>query len=218
MPKGSIRGVLAAVLAIALSAPAHAQIPASTYPGRRVAAIARLGSDVLIVPARASFMGADQPAFLQAPDFQYLTGLESLLGSILVLDGAASTATLFVAPASPTTQGVVRPGADSARSLQLSDVLAVSALEPWLRRRFDGAATTAYVTSTDERAAVSAPLPMSGSVARWRSWLTTLGAANVKSAASILSPMREIKDERELSILRRAVSYTHLTLPTNREV
>ena len=165
--------------------------------------MARLGRDILIVPARASFMAADQAAFQQAPDFQYLTGMENVLGSILLLDGAASIAVLFVAPGSATTQAVIRIGADSAQSLQLSDVQPISALEPWLRRRFEGTGTTAYVASTDERGAVNAPLPMARSVMRWRSWLTTLGASDVKSAASILSPMRETKDERELSILRR---------------
>jgi Xaa-Pro aminopeptidase len=200
---GRGRGVLVGVLAVAVGVRIDAQIPASAYPARRAAAMARLGRDILIVPARASLMAADQPSFLQAPDFQYLTGLESVLGSILVLDGMTSTAVLFVAPAPAARDGVVRTVADSARSLQLSDVLPVSALEPWLRNRFEGAGRTAYVASTDERGAVSAPLPMARSILRWRSWLMTLGAADVKSAASILSAMREIKDEAELSILRR---------------
>ena len=201
-----IRRVFAGVLAIAVCTPTHAQIPAATYPARRAAALARLGRDILIVPARASLMGADQAAFLQAPDFQYLTGLENVLGSILVLDGAASTAVLFAAPASAATPRVGRTGADSARSLQLSDVLPITALEPWLRSRLEGGRATVYVASTDERGTVSVPLPMARSVVRWRSWLITLGATDVRSAASILAPIREIKDERERSILRRVAT------------
>ena len=45
---------------------ALAQIPASAYPVRRAAAMARIAGDVLIVPARASFLADDQLVFVQA--------------------------------------------------------------------------------------------------------------------------------------------------------
>jgi hypothetical protein len=165
------------VLAGALATVALAQIPASAYPVRRAAAMARIAGDVLIVPARASFLADDQLGFVQAADFQYLTGLDELVGAVLVLDGASSTSRLFVAPQNPLlTRGVIVPGAESARRLQLSAVEPVDALEPWLRQRFARPAATVYVAPTDARAAVPAPLPMAGSVIRWQSWLTSLGA------------------------------------------
>jgi hypothetical protein len=48
--------------------------------------MARIGGGVLIVPARASFLADDQLGYVQAPDFQYLTGLDELVGAVLVLD------------------------------------------------------------------------------------------------------------------------------------
>ena len=191
-------------LAAALGATvALAQIPASAYPVRRAAAMARIAGDVLIVPARASFLADDQLGFVQAADFQYLTGLDELVGAVLVLDGASSTSRLFVAPRNPLlTRGVIVPGAESARRLQLSAVEPVDALEPWLRQRLSRPAAAVYVAPTDARGAVPAPLPMAGSVARWQSWLTSLGAGKVTSATSVLRPLRDIKDAGELSVLR----------------
>src|SRR5262245_49071739 len=133
-----VRPVIVGVLAVALGTMlARAQIPASAYPARRAAAIARIGGDVVIVPAPGSFLADDQLGFVQAADFQYLTGLEDLVGAVLVLDGAASTSTVFVAPRNPLlTRGVLAPGAESARRLHVSDVKPIDALEPWLRQRF----------------------------------------------------------------------------------
>jgi Xaa-Pro aminopeptidase len=204
----SLRGFRTVVLgAIALTAtalPLDAQMPASAYPTRRAAAMSRLGSDLLIAPARASFLADDQLGFVQAADFQYLTGLDELVGAVLVLDGTGSTSTLFVAKPNPLlTRGLIEPGAQSARRLLLSDVQPVDALESWLRQRFARAATTAYIAPTDARGAVTAPTPIADSVARWRAWLTSLGAANVTSAVSVLRPLRDIKDASELAVLRR---------------
>jgi Xaa-Pro aminopeptidase len=191
--------------ATALTAAAlHAEIPQSAYPSRRAALLTRLGSDVLIVPARSSFQEDDQLGFRQTPSFQYLTGLESLVGAVLVIDGAGSTSTLYVAPKNPLwTKGIVTAGAESARALQLFDVRPVADLEPWLRARFSRAPTTVLVAPTDARSPVPAPLPMAASVARWDAWLATLGAAKVTSGLALLRTMRDIKDSDEMAILRR---------------
>ena len=192
-------------LGVALGTTAmQAQIPVSTYPVRRAAVMARIGDGVLIVPARASFLADDQLGFVQTADFQYLTGLEELVGAVLVLDGSASTATLFVAPRNPLlTRGVIAPDEESARSLHLTSVRSIDALESWLRQRFSRSKSIAYVAPTDVRGAVSAPLPMAGSVVRWQAWLTSLGATTVRSAIDVLRPMREIKDADELALLHR---------------
>jgi Xaa-Pro aminopeptidase len=193
------------VLTVALAATTmSAQIPASAYPARRAAAIARIGGDLLIAPARASFLADDQLGFVQAADFQYLTGLDELVGAVLVLDGAASTSTLYVGPRNPLlTRGAIAPGAESARGLQLSIVQPVDTLEPWLRQRLARRGSTVYVAPTDARGAVAAPLPMAGTVARWQAWLTSLGATRVTSAVDVLRPLRDIKDAGEIAVLRR---------------
>jgi len=197
------RPLVALSIAVAAVA-AHAQIPSSAYQSRRAAALARLGRDVLIAPARGSFLADDQLGFVQAADFQYLTGLDDLVGAVLVLDGAAPASMLFVAAPNPLlTRGVLAPGADSARRLQLSSVQPIDALEGWLRQRFAGGGATAYVAPTDPRGAVTAPLPMAGSVARWQAWLVSLGAARATSAMTVLRPLRDIKDAGEIAILRR---------------
>ena len=181
-----------------------AQIPASAYPARRAAALARIGGDLLIVPARASFLADDQMGFVQAADFQYLTGLEEQVGAVLVLDGKAATSTLFVGrPSALIRRGVLAPGDRSAGALQLAGVLPVDSLEPWLRRRLASAPTAAFVAPTDARGAVALPLPMASSVTRWQSYLTTLGASAVSSAIPVLRPLRDIKDSTEIAVIRR---------------
>ena len=200
-----LRRAIAGVIAIALAPSiARAQIPASAYPARRAAALTRIAGDVLIVPARGSFLADDQLGFVQAADFQYLTGLEELVGAVLVLDGSTSTATLFLPPRNPLlTRGTMAADAESARSLQISDVKPIDALEPWLRQRFARGGVKVYVAPTDARGAVAAPVPIAGSVVRWQAWLTPMGAASVTSAVAVLRPLRDIKDADELVLLRR---------------
>ena len=193
-------GVVAAAL---IATTAGAQIPASAYPARRAAALSAIRGSLLIVPARASFLADDQLGFVQTADFQYLTGLGEIVGAVLVLDGAASTSTLFVQPRNPLlTRGQIAPDAASARTFGVSGIQAVDTLEAWLRQRLARGPSTVYVAPTDARGPVAVPLPMAGSVARWQAWLTTLGAAKVTSAIDVLRPLRDIKDASEIALLR----------------
>ncbi len=200
-----MKRVALAILAAALVVTAaSAQIPASAYPARRAAALSAIAGELLIVPARASFLADDQLGFVQTADFQYLTGLDELVGAVLVLDGSMSTSTLFVQPRNPLlTRGEIAPDAESARRLQVSSVQPVDRLEPWLRQRFERLRSTVYVAPTDVRGPVAAPLPMAGSVARWQAWLTSLGALVVKPAVDVLRPLRAIKDASEIAVLRQ---------------
>lgn len=180
-----------------------AQISRNAHAERRAAALARIGSDLLVVPARASFLADDQLGYVQAADFQYLTGLDELVGAVLVLDGASSSSMLFAAPQNPLlTRGTIPLGEESARRLQLSAVEPIDGLERRLRDRLSRGPVTVYVAPTDARNPVSAPLPMAASVKRWESWLVGLGAAKVLPATSVLRPLRDIKDADELTILR----------------
>ena len=59
---------------------------------------------MLIVPSQSSFKGDDNAGFQQATDFYYLTGQSDLVGSVLVLDGAGRTSTLFLPHSNPEPQ------------------------------------------------------------------------------------------------------------------
>ena len=195
------------IVALLTAAALRAQIPASTYSARRGAALARIGGDVLIAPSRASFLADDQLGFQQAADFQYLTGLDELIGAVLVVDGSAKSSTLFIQPVNPLlTRPTVAASAEAAARLQLSDVKPIDELEAWLRVRLSRAATTVHVAPTDARQPVKTPLPMAETVRRWQAWLTSLGASTVISAVDVLRPLRDIKDDAELAILRRVGS------------
>ena len=196
--------LLGAVVCAAASQALAAQIPAVAFAQRRTAVQDRAGTDVVVIPSRASFLADDQLGFVQASDFQYLTGLSDQVGAVLVIDGRARATTLFVARPSPLiTRGVIAPGNASAHRLGLADVLPVDSLEPWLRRRFAVAPTIARIAPTDARGAVAVPLPMASSVTRWQSYLVSLGAAGAQNATPLLRPLREIKSADELAILRR---------------
>jgi hypothetical protein len=79
--------------------------------------------DMLIVPSRVSFLADDQLGFVQAADFQSLTGLDDLIGAVLVLDGAASTSTLFVGPRNPLlTRGAIAPDSAGTEAWELHGV------------------------------------------------------------------------------------------------
>ena len=203
----AVRRALAAVLSAAIACTVstlRAQIPESAYPARRAAVLAKLGKDLLIVPARASFLADDQMGFVQAPDFQYLTGLAEQVGAVLVLDGTDASVTLFVPRPSPLVSlGIIAPTAASARTLRIDAVLPVDSLEPRLARRFAAAPTTVSIAGVDARGAVATPLPMANSVVRWRAWVKALGAVDGKSATPLLRPLREIKSPEEIAILRK---------------
>ena len=194
----------ATLLAAVLALPAAAQVPTTAYATRRALALARAGDDVIVVPSRASFLADDQMGFVQAADFQYLTGLDDQVGDVLVLDGRAHSATLFVARPSPLiTRGVLAPGPATAARIGMTAVLAVDSLEAWLRRRFAMAPTLAHIAPVDARGALATPLPMASSVVRWQAWLASLGAERTASAIPVLRPLREVKDAAELAILRK---------------
>jgi Xaa-Pro aminopeptidase len=201
-----VRALLAAI-AIALAGSittAAAQIGPTAYAARRIAVLAKLGADVMIVPARASFLADDQLGFMQAPDFQYLTGLDSQVGAVLVLDGRDQTVTLYVPRPSPLVSlDVIPPTARAAVELRINEVFSVDTLEARLRQRFAEQPTTVLISASDPRGAVLAPLPMAQSGVRWSAWVKSLGAANARPALTILRSLREIKSADEIAILRR---------------
>ncbi len=193
---------LAAALSVMAATALDAQA-ASVLAARRNRALQRAGANLVIVPARASFLADDQKGFVQAADFYYLTGLDDVLGAVLVLDGRDRSTHLFVQKPAPLVgRGVVPIGDASAARFGLSHVAPVDSLEAWLRHRLALAPTAAFVAPTDARMPVSTPLPMAASVQRWAAWLVPLGATAASSAIPVLRPLREIKEPAEVDTLR----------------
>ena len=115
-------------------------VPAEQHLRRRAAAMERLEGRILIVPSQGAFKSDDQAGFQQTSDFQYLTGLGDLLGAVLLLDGGAKRATLFVPGPNPAiSRPRPQPGAESAAALGLDAVLPIDSLTPWLTRRLGSA-------------------------------------------------------------------------------
>lgn len=177
------------------------------YVARRAAALERLGPRLLVVPSREAFKFDDQALFLQAANFQYLTGQAELVGAVLVLDGRATTSTLFLAPANPAiTRPQPGPGADSARLLGLDAVIPIANLDDWLRQRL-ATTTGVLVLGTDARGTTAAPSPMANTVGRWRPYLAGLGwQGEVTSGLPVLGPLREIKDREEIAVTERVAA------------
>ena len=171
--------------------------PAASFPARRAAVLGQLGSRLLIVPSQSSFKDDDQAGFQQATDFFYLTGLGDVVGSVLILDGASRSATLFLPHPNPaiTRPAPPTPGFDQ--------VLPVDSLDFWMRRRFP-AASGVLVSPNDARGQVKTPAPMAGTVARWEQYLRNLGwSREVGSGLEVTRPLREIKDADEIATLSR---------------
>src|SRR5689334_4134368 len=76
-----------------------AELPPSRFAARRAEAMRRVPNGILLVRSAAFTFHSDQDylaAFQQDPNFFYLTGLSSAVGSVLVIDGAAKETWLFV--------------------------------------------------------------------------------------------------------------------------
>jgi Xaa-Pro aminopeptidase len=184
--------------------PADRAAPEPDYRARRAAVFQRLGNRALIVPSQAAFALDDQVGFQQATDFQYLTGIDHLVGAVLVQDGPAREAILFLQPPNPLVKRPF-PSADpsAATRLGLTFVWPIDSLEPWLRRKLP-TWTGIVVSRTDPRGAVAGPAPIANGVARWTAYLATLGKVpRVESSVSVVLPLREIKDPGEIAILER---------------
>ena len=198
------RTILLFVVLTALTTGALGGQTVAPYAARRAVVLAALHDDLLLVPSRESFKADDQPGFQQATDFQYLTGLDALVGAVLAIDGPSRTATLFIPQPNPAITRAM-PGADgsTATALGLDRIVPMDSLRAWLvagsprwRR--------VLVSPTDLRGAVHTPVPMADGVTRWRAWLETLGMrGNVHAATEITRPLREIKDAGEIAILDR---------------
>ena len=193
------------VLSLTLLAAGHlVAAPGPIQAQRRAAVLNRLGANLLIAPSQDAFKSDDQAGFQQATDFYYLTGLDDVVGGLLVLDGSTARSALFLPKANPSiTRPALPPTPEVAQRMAVDEVWSVDSLGPWLERHLPNVSGV-LVSPTDLRGAVSAPVPMANGVIRWGHYLTSLGyRGTVSSAIPIVRPLREIKDADEIATLAR---------------
>src|SRR5574338_1720929 len=93
-------------VSLTLAAPLTAQrgtaaADAARYAARRQRAYERLGPNLLLVQSRWTPASAREPGLDQDASFYYFTGADHLIGALLVLDGAAGRASVFLPKATP---------------------------------------------------------------------------------------------------------------------
>lgn len=192
---------------------------AARYAARRERAYSQLAGDMLVVRSEWAPAQYTQPAFEQDPTFYYFTGVDHLLGAILVLDGKARRAELFLPSALPRFLGLVarnqpKPSAVDAATLNVDGVADWTAFpryitrrlveDPTLSIRVDGDFTRDGLAGWVDVALDSVPAPAGP---RW-TWLDALRRrwpnATVIPARDLVAGLRAVKDSAETAALRRA--------------
>ena len=102
---------------------------AEPFAGRLGRAYARLGNDLLVIRS-ASAPGGDGPGFRQDANFYYFTGSASTLGAVLVLDGGAKRAELFLPTQLPPSSQFFTPRQPPA-ARAIADSFHVDRVSDW---------------------------------------------------------------------------------------
>jgi len=219
--------VTIAVLLLGITAPStRAQerpggVPTPPYAERFAKAYARLGKDLLIMPSRWAPTFATASRFDQEPNFFYFTGAENALGGVLVLDGAARRAELFLPTELPRGLQLVAPN-QPAPGRSLATSLHVDAISEWKEfASYIDAALAASPSSTirvDDGGfeagmigRLGNPLDSLGTLANeYRSWYRSVQQrwprAMVRLDHEVATSVRAIKDSSEIKPVRRAAS------------
>lgn len=182
--------------AIVLSAPpAQSQIPETEYAQRRAAVADRMRDGFLILPGAAE-PAHDYQDFAQEPNFFYLTGIdEPGAALVLVKQGSARVATLFVQPRDPAREvwSGYRLGTDGATARTGLPARLASALDAVV----DSLAAThavAYVPRTHRE--------LGAKLRAAKPTLTVLGIDG------FMRDLRGTKSPAELDLIRRAIAIT----------
>ena len=216
--------VLNACVAISTSGAAQDPAPSalgSVYASRMARAYAFLGKDLLIVRSNWAPASLLESGFEQVPNFYYFTGDGHVLGAVLVLDGGARRAELFlpsVLPAglrwlAPHQPNPTRAVADSFHVDRVSEwsefapfVASRLAAEPRLTVRVDDGGFV-----NDLAGNLGTPLDSLAPIANpYRVWLQALRQrwpdASVRSDNTIETQLRAVKDFTETVTLRRVAA------------
>jgi Xaa-Pro aminopeptidase len=208
----------------ASSAPAQERAHERTTPAyaeRFANAYARLGKDLLIVSSSWAPAFATASRFDQNPNFFYFTGAESVLGGVLILDGAARRAELFLPTELPRGLKLVAPmqpapGRTLPASLHVDGISEWSMFAPYIDRLLS--ADPMVTIRVDDGGFESGlmgrlgnPLDSLGTIANpYRSWQNTIHQrwphATVRADYDVTTRARAVKEPAEIDKLRRAAS------------
>ena len=222
-PRIARRGALIAA-AFAISNAAAAQPPGritEPFASRLARAYARLGNDLLVIRSASAPAGVAAGGFRQSSNFYYFTGDGSALGAVLVLDGRAKHAELFLPAQLPVPLRFFAPrqpemGRASADSLHVDRVSEWPEFARYIDARHsanehvvirvDGGGTDADIAGP-----LGTPLdsltPLENPSLAWRRaierrWPT----ATVRPDHDIAAHVRSVKDADEINALRRVAA------------
>ena len=197
--------------------PPAAATSRADYAGRAARAYAALGKNLLIIRSSVVPASFDAATFDQDPNFFYFTGADRMLGAILLLDGAARRAELFVPRQLPTRlrflAGDVRSSSLSPDSLHVDRISDWSAFATYVDGRLGiDSSVIIYVDdgafATGGMATLGTPLDSLATLANpYRQWQRLLHErwpkADVRDDDGMLQMLRAVKDSAELAVLRR---------------
>lgn len=194
--------------------------PSAEELGARRDALMDAHSDGLIFfAANAEEKAMEQPAWIQAPAFQYFAGLPDVPGAILVVDAVSRSSVLFVPPAPmsfgiPVTRFSAADNPDLVAGKGFDEVLSTSDFVAWMARRLPEVGGRLYLDAPRRPGPSGAPdgmMPVQGQHALWRaSLLDAFPDLEVRSAAETVRSLRWVKSKGEITELRQnAVATAH---------
>jgi Xaa-Pro aminopeptidase len=197
------------------------EIPRDEYLERRSRLMRELDDGILVVHARTAEKSMAEWGFLQDPSFLYLSGLPTLRGAILALDGPGNEARLFIPPAAMSF-GLeleitdVEASAESAAALGFASIEPWDRFLPWMRSRLQEGSARIYVDGSRRPEATGAPpglRPVAGDFTLWREAVEeAFPDADIVSAKATLQTLRWAKSPAEVEILAANARATVLAL------
>jgi Xaa-Pro aminopeptidase len=151
--------------------------------------------------------------FRQSPVFYYLTGLQDLLGAILVIDGRSGDDWLFLPPQGATKYGVapeVTPGPESERRTEIAHILDWTAFSDFLGARLALGSSLYFAADADRGPDV--PPGVSAVDSKVPAWLQLISqrwpSTKLIDAGSRLGVLMEVQSQDEQRNLRLAAKAT----------
>jgi Xaa-Pro aminopeptidase len=184
-------------------------VPASDFRAHRDAALAGLSDGLLLVRSEPTTDG--DSSLIQDPYFYYLTGLESEIGSVLVLDGPKKEAWLFVPPRGrwplfPSRAPAAMLGAAGVTQTGLAHVVLTDSLAGMVDRRLAEQANLVLYTTDNAGAPGADPQrfpPVDDRSVQWARELRARWPRATVRTADTLAQLRQIKGPAEIAALRR---------------
>jgi len=195
------------------------------FAERLARAYTRLGNDLLVIRS-VNAPGGAAGSFRQDANFYYFTGSSSTLGAVLVLDGAAKRAELFLPTQLPPSSQFFAPGQPPA-ARAIADSFHVDRVSDW--REFSAyvdsrlSSNDRLVIRVDDGGEVNfagglgTPLDSLAAIENphlaWRRAITRRWpAADVRFGHDVTGAVRLVKNADEIATLRRVAEISALAL------